>query len=187
MIKSRLKEPLKDAAAMNQTRKATIERLKDLVPRVLETSAAETKYNRGRFGVPKFHAGDAACAGPMSGLTGWETRILAITCVGRGKRQREQMDAHGFPRAPRAIMPKHKRIHGFATGDMVEGTVTRGANKGVHLGRVTVQSTGQFYIKKGGKKICFSHRNTKLVQRGDGYAYSLEDSPSPPLNTGSAG
>jgi hypothetical protein len=37
-----------------------------------------------------------------------------------------------------------------------------------------VKSTGQFYFNRpGGKIIYFSAKNAKLLQRGDGYAYSL--------------
>ena len=118
------------------------------------------------------HAADAACAGPMSDLRRWKADILEVKSMGRGQRRREQSDKFGFPRSPRAILPKHKKLFDFITGDLVRATVTRGANEGVHVGRVTVQSSGQFYMMKAGKRIRFSHKNTRLLQRGDGYAYS---------------
>jgi hypothetical protein len=92
----------------------------------------------------------------------------------------EQSDKYGFPRKPRAVRSKQKKVKGCITGDLVKGKVTRGPNAGTHVGRVTVQSSGQFYIKKDGKKISFSHNNTTILQRGDGYGYSREFRDAPP-------
>ena len=108
----------------------------------------------------------------MSDLKGWNANILVIASLGRGQRRREQSDKYGFPQKSRAILSNHKKIEDFITKDFVKGEVTRGLNKGAHVGRVTVQSSGQFYIKKDGKKISFSRENAKLLQRGDGYDYS---------------
>ena len=171
-IKASLKKPLPDAAAMNSTRKALRKRLEGLGLPVIGVSPAETKFNRKALGVDKDHAVDAACAGPLSDIRGCDSEILEIRSIGRGQRRRELSDKFGFPRSPRAILPKHKKLFGSVTGDLVMATVTRGANKGVHVGRVTVQSSGQFYMRKAGKIIRFSYKNTKLLQRGDGYAYS---------------
>ncbi|MDR1870520.1 MAG: hypothetical protein LBS60_01110 [Deltaproteobacteria bacterium] len=39
---------------------------------------------------------------------------------------------------------------------------------------MTARPYGRFHIKRpGGKIIYFSAKNAKLLQRGDGYAYSL--------------
>ena len=106
---------------MNSIRKAAIKSLKGLEPPVHEAAAAGTKYNRGRFGLPKFRAGDAARAGPMPDLKGWNANILVITSSGRGQRRREQPDKYGFPQKPRAILSKHKKIKDFITGDFGKG------------------------------------------------------------------
>ena len=180
-IRAGLKKPLADAAAMNSAREALRERLEALGLPVIGACAAETKYNRERFGAIKFHACDAACAGPMSSLSGRDADVLVITSIGRGHRRRERTDKYGFPKNPRVLNPKHKMIRGFMTGDFVRGTVTKGENMGAHVGRVTVQSDGSFYIMRKGKKIKFSHKNAKLLQRGDGYDYSREI-PSPQPN-----
>jgi hypothetical protein len=100
--------------------------------------------------------------------------IVVITAFGHGQRFRHLLDKHGFPRKGYKALPKHKMIQGFMTGDLVKATVTRGSKKWTHVGRVTVRSNGRFYIKRPGEKIInFSAKNAKLLQRGDGYAYSL--------------
>jgi hypothetical protein len=100
--------------------------------------------------------------------------IVVIIAFGHGQRRRHILDKYGFPRKGYKALPKHKMIQGFMTGDLAQATVTRGPNQGTHVGRVTVRSNGQFYIKRpGGKIIYFSAKNAKLLQRGDGYAYSL--------------
>ena len=50
----------------------------------------------------------------------------------------------------------------------MKATVTRGANMGVHVGRLTVRSSGQFHMMKAGKKIPFSRLNTRLLQEATG-------------------
>jgi hypothetical protein len=127
----------------------------------------------------------------MASLEGWnQSRCLVLKSMGRGHRRMEQSDKFGFPRKPRAIRTRRKRIKGFATGDLVRGIVTQGKYKGAHVGRVTVQSNGQFYIRKDivtikdgveikkREKITFSAKKTKLIQRGDGYAYSTRIPPT---------
>jgi 5-methylcytosine-specific restriction endonuclease McrA len=219
-IKSGLKEPLRGAAVMNGLRHVIKERLEKLGVPVISSRASITKLNRGRFGVPKFHAGDAACVGPKSSLEGWNRKILVVTSMGRGKKQRETHNEFGFPYdnsgKPRRILPRAKRLFGYATGDIVIGTPTKGKHKGQSLaGRVVVRSSGCFDIKfpvekkaagkaKGGKKaksaskakggekakkagkakeaaevvkwetISVSHKNAKLLQKGDGYAYHFK-------------
>ncbi|MDR1871149.1 MAG: HNH endonuclease, partial [Deltaproteobacteria bacterium] len=173
-VLANLKKSLKGAAAMNSVRYALKERLMGLGLPVYSASAAETKYNRSRFDIVKSHVTDAAAIGKLSKLTMVRLMIVVITAFGHGQRRRQRSDKHGFPRKGYGVFPKHKMIQGFITGDLVKATVTRGPNQGTHVGRVTVRSTGQFYIKRpGGKIIYFSAKNAKLLQRGDGYAYSL--------------
>ncbi|MDR2455408.1 MAG: RRXRR domain-containing protein [Deltaproteobacteria bacterium] len=150
-IKSGLKKPLRGAAVMNSLRHVIKKRLEELGVPVISTRASITKLNRGRFGVPKFHAGDAACAGPMSSLEDWNRKILVVTSMGRGKKRRETHNEFGFPwdnnKKPRRISPKTKSLFGYATGDIVRGTPTKGKYKGQsRAGRVVVASSGDFYI-----------------------------------------
>jgi hypothetical protein len=115
----------------------------------------------------------------MSSLKGWNRPVQVITSIGRGKRRRERPDRFGFPKQPRAIMMRHKAAFGFMTGDFVKGTSTRRNHFAVHVGRVTVRESGQFYIKKPGGAIgYFSHNNTRRLQRGDGYRYSRKAPPN---------
>ena len=92
------------------------------------------------------------------------------------------MNSNGFPRTklnkktdkrepqkPRGP----KRVYGFQTGDIVKGKVTRGKNKGIYIGRVTIRASGSFTLatKRKGKpvKVSVSFRNCTLLQRADGY------------------
>jgi 5-methylcytosine-specific restriction endonuclease McrA len=173
-VLANLEKPLKGAAAMNSVRNALKTRLKGLGLPVYSASTAETKFNRDRSNTPKSHAMDAANVGPMSRLAGNRLKTVGIASIGHGQRMRQLIDKFGFPRQGVSALPKRKMIKGFVTGDFVKATVTRGQNKGNHVGRVTVRSSEGFYIKRSsGKTIAFMAKNAKLLQRGDGYAYSV--------------
>ena len=105
--------------------------------------------------------------------------------MGRGNRQKCEMDSHGFPRMklnkdtgkkepkkPRGSKP----VYGFQTGDIVKGTITRGKNKGTYIGRVTIRAAGKFTLttKRKGQsiKVNPNWKNCILLQRADGYEYS---------------
>ncbi|HHF8531042.1 TPA: RNA-guided endonuclease IscB, partial [Escherichia coli] len=62
-IKAQLKSSLKDAAAVNITRKQIVKELINLNVPVLTGTGAETKYNRVSQKYPKEHYIDALCAG----------------------------------------------------------------------------------------------------------------------------
>jgi 5-methylcytosine-specific restriction endonuclease McrA len=166
-----LKKPLRDAAAVNTTRLAVLERLELLGLPVRAWSGGRTKWNRSRFGVPKSHALDAACTGDVRALCDWQDRaVLLIRSTGRGARQRARVDAHGFPRGH---CSRTKRHFGFATGDLVRAVVTRGKKRGTYTGRVAVRATGRFNIQRPGQPTVqgISHRDCRLLMRGDGYGY----------------
>lgn len=168
-IRAEQKRPLRDAAAVNTTRLALLEALKTLGLPVSTASGGRTKYNRGRLGIPKTHALDAACVGAFERLSGWNAPVLAIACTGRGSYQRTRVDAHGFRRG---LIPRQKRFFGFATGDLVRAGVPSGVKAGVHVGRVAVRASGSFNIRTAAGVVQgISHRHCQLLQRADGYGY----------------
>ena len=177
-IRASLKAPLRDAAMMNATRYA----LHDVLSRTglpLEASSGgRTKWNRTRLGVPKSHALDAACVGVVGGVSGWRRPSLVIKATGRGAYQRTRLDKHGFPRGR---LTRTKRVFGFATGDRVRAEVPLGKNAGVHIGRVAVRLRGVFNVTTiSGIVKDVHHRHCRLIQRSDGFGYSLKiNTPDP--------
>jgi 5-methylcytosine-specific restriction endonuclease McrA len=187
IINANRKKPLKDAAAMNSIRYAIGDALKSFGLPVTFHSGAQTKMNRIKQNYPKDHWIDAACVG----TTGVNVKIpdkfspLYIKAMGRGNRQKCLMNSNGFPRTklnkktgkrepqkPRGP----KRVYGFQTGDIVKGKVTRGKNKGIYIGRVTIRASGSFTLttKQKGEsiKVGVRWKNCILLQRADGYEYS---------------
>ena len=170
-IESQRKAPLRDAAAVNATRWALFNALKATGLPVTTGSGGLTKYNRARLGIPKSYALDAACVGSVSTVTGWQKPTLAIKATGRGSYQRTRLDAFGFPRG---YLTRNKSAFGFQTGDMVKAVVTTGKKAGTYLGRVAIRASGSFNIQTAtGLVQHIHHRFCVLVQRGDGYGYSL--------------
>ena len=173
------KAPLKDAAAVNATRWALYERLKDIGLPVECGSGGLTKFNRSIRNLPKTHWLDAACVGKSTPETVQLKGImpLLITANGHGCRQVCLMDGTGFPRTK----PKQKQFtHGFRTGDIVRAMVPAHLNNaGSHVGRLSAKAKGGFTITtaKGkitdvGKKYC------RTLQRADGYGYSQQFTPA---------
>ena len=167
------KAPLKDAAAVNATRWALYERLKDIELPVECGSGGLTKFNRSTRNLPKTHWLDAACVGKSTPETLQVKGIipLLITANGHCCRQMCLMDSTGFPRTK----PKQKRFtHGFRTGDIVRAIVPNHLNHaGIHVGRMSAKEKGGFTITTAqgkitdvGKKYC------RVLQRTDGYGYS---------------
>ena len=57
---------------------------------------------------------------------------------------------------------------------MVKAVVPTGKKMGTHMGRVAIRATGSFNIQSSdGLVQGISHRHCKVLQRGDGYSYSL--------------
>jgi hypothetical protein len=170
-IKAQLKRPLKDAAAVNATRWALFTALKATGLSVLTGSGGRTKFNRHALSVPKTHALDAACVGEVSGISDWNKPTLRIKCTGRGSYQRTRLDAYGFPRG---YLIREKGVKGFRTGDIVTAIVPDGKKAGSYKGRVAVRASGSFNIQTASGVIQgISHRHCRVVQRADGYGYSL--------------
>jgi len=166
------KAPLKDAAAVNSSRYAIGDALKEFKLPITFSSGGRTKFNRLKQGSPKDHWIDAACVG----ATGEKVYIsplhkpLLIKAESRGSRQKCLPDKLGFPRtAPKA----QKRVFGFQTGDIVKAVVTKGKKTGKYIGRVAVRSTGYFNIKSEGVMVQgVSYKACRIIQRVEGYSYA---------------
>ena len=170
-IQARLKTPLRDAAMMNATRYALYDALVATGIPVEASTGGRTKWNRERLSVPKSHALDAACVGEVCRLSRWRHPTQGVKAMGRGAYQRARLDRYGFPRGRLIRM---KRVHDFATGDRVRAEIPTGKTAGVHVGRVAVRASGSFNITTAqGTVQGIRHRRCRLVQRADGYGYSL--------------
>jgi 5-methylcytosine-specific restriction endonuclease McrA len=169
-IKAQAKRPLKDAAAVNATRWALFQTLKDTGLPVETASGGRTKWNRTRLDIPKAHALDAVCVGEVAAVSGWRAPVLAVKATGRGAYQRTRLDRYGFPRG---YLTRSKRVRGFQTGDMVRATVPFGKKSGAHTGRVAVRASGSFNIQTQDAVVQgVNAKHCTLLNRADGYDYS---------------
>ena len=176
-IQAQAKAPLKDVAAVNSTRWALFQSLKAMGLPVATGTGGRTKWNRTRFGIPKGHALDAACVGRVADVQGWNRPRLAIKASGRGSYKRTRLNRHGFPRG---YLMRQKEVRGFKTGDAVRADVPTGKKAGVHVGRVAVRASGRFNIQTpNGAVQGIGHRHCTLIQRADGYGYSLQSKIAP--------
>jgi len=171
-ILAQCKKPLRDATAVNATRWALFQTLKETGLPVEVSSGGRTRFNRNQLSIPKTHALDAACVGNVEQITGWEIPTLAIKANGRGSYQRTRLTKYGFPRG---YLMRQKQIQGFQTGDMVRAIVPKGKKEGAWLGRVAVRKTGSFNIQTlSGAIQGISYKHCTLTQRGDGYGYHIQ-------------
>ncbi|WP_151669989.1 RNA-guided endonuclease IscB [Nitrincola schmidtii] len=163
------KKPLCDAAAVNVTRWCLFTRLKQTGLPVKTSTGGKTKFNRQRLGIPKTHALDAACVGPVDLIQNWKQPTLQIKASGRGSYQRTRLDRFGFPRG---YLMRQKSVKGFQTGDLVKAEVPSGKKEGTHTGRIAIRKTGSFNIQTGSQIIQgINWKYCTLIQRGDGYGY----------------
>ncbi|NMG09771.1 RNA-guided endonuclease IscB [Brasilonema sp. UFV-L1] len=165
------KQPLKDVAAVNSTRWALFNRLKETGLPIETGTGGRTKYNRVRLGLPKTHWLDSACVGSVESLQVLIQRPLLITARGWGNRQMCTPNKHGFPTKHRT---RCKTFFGFQTGDIVQATLPTGKFTGVHVGRLTVRESGVFEMRTPiGKISPVRHKYCKLIHRNDGYMYAF--------------
>ncbi len=186
-VEAQAKLPLRDAAAVNATRFACVEALRVVGLPIGTWSGGRTRWNRERFGIEKTHCLDALCVGDMAGVHVPVSRMLRITAQGRGRYQRTNVDESGFPRG---YLTRKKRIGGFSTGDLVRARVPEHLGTGgVHVGRVAVRARGTFRV---GKLDGISAKYCQVVQRADGYSYTLRKdaqgggASSPRVNAGAS-
>ena len=173
-ILSRAKAPLKDAAAVNATRWALFESLKATGLPVETGSGGRTKFNRAGQEDPKAHWIDAACVGESGTTICLDPDLvpLRIRAMGHGTRQVARTDRYGFPIR---LCPRDKTVFGFRTGDRIRAMVPSGKKSGTHVGRVAVRSSGSFNVRTAAGLVQgISHKHCRLIQRADGYGYSLE-------------
>jgi 5-methylcytosine-specific restriction endonuclease McrA len=100
-VQAQAKVPLKDAAAVNSTRRALHQRLLALGLPVETASGGLTKWNRTQRGLPKTHWLDAVCVGASTPerIQGWRDVVPLVIMAQRW--QRRQMclvNGSGFPR-----------------------------------------------------------------------------------------
>ena len=177
-VTAQAKTPLNDAAAVNSTRWALWQALKDTGLDVSVGTGGRTKWNRKRFGIPKSHTLDALCVGNVDGVGLVPNNVLIVACTGRGQHQRTKPDKYGFLRL---VLPRTKTHHGLRTGDFVRAVVSKGKHSGVHVGRVIVRSSGSVHM---GRADGISCKNCTVLQRADGYGYERkEEAPLLPALT----
>lgn len=168
-ILAHAKAPLGDAAAVNSTRWALFQKLKETGMDVEVSTGGRTKWNRHRLHVPKAHCLDAVCVGNIDAVENWQQPVLSIKSTGRGSYQRTRLTQYGFPRG---YLTRSKSAYGFQTGDMVRVVVNSGKKVGAYLGRVAIRASGSFNIQSAtGLVQGIHHRFCKLVQCADGYGY----------------
>jgi 5-methylcytosine-specific restriction endonuclease McrA len=172
-IQAQTKAPLKDAAAVNATRYAIGEALKDFGLPISFWSGGRTKKNRVNQGYAKDHWIDAACVGESGEhvLIPEGFKPLMITATGRGQRQVVRMNKYGFPCTKAKIS---KTVNGMRTGDVVKLIQPKCKYAGVYCARVTAinNSTQYISISVNKKQTWFSSKLAQIIQRGDGYAYA---------------
>ena len=166
-IKSQIKTPLKDAAAVNVTRWKLWRQLTALGLPIECGSGAVTKYNRTNQGLPKTHWLDAACVGKSTPvLKNTELVPLQIKASGHGSRQMCRTDKFGFPKR-HCLRSKRRGV--FQTGDMVCAIIPSGKQMGFHVGRLTTRVKPSFKV---GNVDGIHSKYVMLKQRSDGYSYA---------------
>lgn len=173
-IQKQVKKSLRDVAILNATRWKVYEALIVTGLPVECGTGARTKMNRINLELPKDHHYDACCIGKSTpdNLHFKTDNVLYIKAVGRGSHCRTNLDKYGFPRS---YLPRQKYFFGFMSGDMVKAIVPKGKNKGIWHGSVACRSTGSFNINlKKGRIQGINHKYCQIVQKSDGYKYTLE-------------
>ncbi len=173
-IQKQVKKSLKDAAILNATRWKVYEVLIATGLPVECGTGARTKMNRIKLELPKDHHYDACCIGKSTpdNLHFKTDNVLYIKAIGRGSHCRTNLDKYGFPRS---YLPRQKYFFGFQSGDMVKAVVPKGKYKGTWYGSIACRSTGSFNINLiKGRVQGINHKYCQIVQKSDGYKYTLE-------------
>jgi len=154
-VQKQARKTLRDAAAVNSTRQALFQKLKDVGLPVESGTGGQTKYQRTQQGYAKMHWLDAVCVGTWGQqvFCAEQLQTVDIIAKGRGTRQMCRVDKYGFPRT--SAKSRIKQVHGFQTGDLVSAKVPKGKKKGIHRGRAAVRKNGFFNIQR--KAACGNH------------------------------
>lgn len=170
-ILKQAKSSLKDASAVNSTRWALFNALKEIGLPVAIGTGGQTKFNRTRLNLPKAHWLDAACVGQVDSLEVLTSKPILIAAKGHGTRQMCGTDKYGFPTRHRSRVQVHK---GFQTGDIVVATVTAGKKVGSYVGRVLCRASGSFdVVTTTGRVAGINHKYCKAIHKKDGYSYGF--------------
>lgn len=110
-ILAQAKRPLKDAA-VNLTRWALFNRLKETGLPVVTGSGGLTKFNRTRLELPKTHWLDVGCVRQVESLEVLTQKPLLIKAREHPTRQICRTDKFGFPSW---YVPRNKSVKGFQT------------------------------------------------------------------------
>jgi 5-methylcytosine-specific restriction endonuclease McrA len=190
-IKSQAKAPLKDAAAVNSTRKAVVEAAKKHHVSVRCWTGGRTKFNRTSQNLTKTHALDAACVGESGVKITLKThQFFLVDCKGHGSRQARRNNASGFPvisikldkatgkKVVKAIEPKASYTHA-AAGDVVKVNLIKDrkhVKAGIYNSRVKTPTQKGVEVVIDGHRISVEAKLIKFVHRSDGYAYRASSS-----------
>lgn len=167
---------LRYAAWANTMRNRLANDLSILVPHFIKGTGGQTSYNRiQELNLPKEHYYDALAVGPLP-IDGRYTivtdQVLEVKAFGRGSRFRGRTNACGI--ITKNLM-RQKQVFGFQTGDVVKSVVPKGKKQGVHVGRVAIRKSGYFNIRTASGTVQgISHKYCRIIQRNDGYGYSLK-------------
>jgi 5-methylcytosine-specific restriction endonuclease McrA len=162
-------DSLKDAASVNAMKDKLFLTLSQFNLPTFKWSAALTKFNRQNNRFDKDHWIDAACVGESGENVNIQgVKPLLLKAMGRGNRQVTRVNKFGFPcAAPK----KHKRIHGFSTGDLVKVIISKGKYVGNYISTIIgIRERGDLDFRAENQKITTSYKNFTLIQRGNGYA-----------------
>lgn len=111
-------------------------------------------------------------SGRVSGRSGYRANPdLRRQKIVQGKLTNRPVRRMGKDQRPPIAPRRHKRIHGFQTGDSCRIAIPTGPHLRVYVRRITVQSNGTFYFGAGKERISFSWKYCRALHRNDGYAY----------------
>jgi 5-methylcytosine-specific restriction endonuclease McrA len=179
-IQSKMKQPMREAAALEAMRRG-LRRVLARGPMPLAISSTDSRRsNAERLALPSTPALNAACAGITGTLTGWKQPVLRIECIGRGSYRRTGSFIPGRKKGDhrnRQFFRRKKFFNGFRTGDVVKAEVTSGKHPGVYRSRIAVRASGGIELKTINGKIQTRFTRCRLIQRADGYSYSIIKSP----------
>jgi 5-methylcytosine-specific restriction endonuclease McrA len=169
-ILSQAQRTLKDASAVNSTRWALFNKLKETGLPITTGSGGLTKFNRTRLGLPKTHWIDAACVGKVETLKILTTKILTVKSTGHGCRRFCRINKFGFP----CTEPKKIFTH-VSTGDFVKATLhkdRKNITSGKYVSRVKTPTKNGCEIVINGFRVEFSTmKDITKVHCSDGYSY----------------
>ncbi|QST02541.1 HNH endonuclease (plasmid) [Pontibacillus sp. ALD_SL1] len=180
------KQPLKDASAVNATRWALYNKLKNRELPLYSQSGAKTKMQRIKSDLPKEHYYDALCVGDSLHWNFFTDQVLEFHATGRGNRQMARVDKYGFPKQHthtekydkkgkrKGHRERKKLCNNVQTGDIVYALVPTGKKQGTYFGRVSIRHNGFFNIKNHltGETIQgVSWKHCQVVHRNDGWDY----------------